>query len=169
MALGRLLFEVQELVASAALTCALCAIDVTINGGPVVPSSSTYDRLKQAHISHDGSEESSLQWLMWRNALAAGCPPSRRHQRHRHEPALRVCRRGPGTLASPTLTGKSSTSAHQRTVKARSWPMIRAPRRTPPSSAGRSSATDGIFHLRALVQSWLQLRARGRHFRSAGA
>ena len=96
MALGRLLFEAQELVASAALTCALSAIDVTLNGGPGVPSSSTYDRLKQAHTSHDGSGESSQQWLICAGRVGCGLFTS------------------PTTPASQARTGASGWSTRTR-------------------------------------------------------
>lgn len=49
MTLGRLLVEVEELSTSAPLTRALGAVDVTLDGGPVVPTNTAHHHLNQAH------------------------------------------------------------------------------------------------------------------------
>ena len=63
----------------------------------------------------------------------------------------------------PTSGGQKGSSSRSPSASAeprnaRICRRSRGCRRTPPAPAGRSSAADGIFPVRAVVQSWLQSR-----------
>src|SRR4051794_5846334 len=62
MNLSWLFLQIQEVHASATLTDALSAIDLTLDGAPAMTSNSAHDCLRQSHASHVGAVELSRQW-----------------------------------------------------------------------------------------------------------